>query len=105
LCLVWCLIAIARCMLQRFSTATTRLGKAIALAYIGYYITVIFGGFFTGSFLPSVAGAGGTYSMLWISYSWLLLGLVLIIPQWEQSAYESDMVAGCRPTKAGADKS
>lgn len=92
LCLLWSLVAIARCALQCYSAATTRQGKAIALAYIGYFITIIFGGFFTGSFLPSVAGAGGTYSMLWVSYSWLLLGLVLTIPHWERSACEQDLL-------------
>ena len=96
LCLLWCLLAIARCTLKCYAAATTRQGKAIALAYIGYFITIIFGGFFAGSFLPSVAGAGGTYSMLWVSYPWLLLGLVLTIPRWEQSAYEEDRVAAGR---------
>jgi len=92
LCLLWSLVAIARCMFQGFAAATTRQGKAIALACIGYYITAIFGGFFTDSFLPSVAGAGGTYSMLWISYPWLLLGLVLAIPRWERSACKQDLI-------------
>ncbi|GAC1347198.1 MAG: hypothetical protein NVSMB27_12100 [Ktedonobacteraceae bacterium] len=92
LCLLWSLVAIARCMVQHFFTATTGQGKAIALAYIGYFITIIFGGFFTDSFLPTVAGAGGTYSMLWISYPWLLLGLVVTIPRWEQSACAQDLL-------------
>jgi len=99
LCLLWSLVAIARCMVQRFSTATTGLGKAIALACIGYYITIIFGGFFTDSFLPSVAGAGGTYAMLWISYPWLLLGLMMTIPRWEQSACEQDLLAPGQATE------
>ncbi|MGI9062184.1 MAG: O-antigen ligase family protein [Ktedonobacteraceae bacterium] len=92
LCLLWSLVAIARCMVQHFSAATTRQGKAIALAYIGYFITIIFGGFFADSFLPSVAAAGGTFAMLWISYPWLLLGLVLTIPRWEQSACKQDLL-------------
>jgi hypothetical protein len=93
LCLLWGFVAIARCALRCYSAATTRQGKAIALAYIGYFITIIFGGFFTDSFLPSVAGAGGTQSMLWVSYPWLLLGLVLTIPRWERSACEQDRIA------------
>lgn len=96
LCLLWSLFAIARCMLRCYSAATTRQGKGIALAYIGYFITIIFGGFFTDSFLPTVAGAGGTYSMLWISYPWLLLGLMLTIPRWEQTACEQDLLEPCQ---------
>lgn len=92
LCLLWSLAAIGWWALQRFLAATTRQGKAIALAYLGYYVTFILGGFFTESFLPSAAAGGGTSYMIVASYHWLLLGLVLTIPQWEKSASEQDML-------------
>lgn len=85
LCLLWSLVALGRLTLQGFSAATTSQGKAIALAFLGYYLTFIFGGFFADSFLPSAALAGGTSPLVEASYHWLFLGLVLTIPQWEKS--------------------
>lgn len=99
LCLLWSLAATGRFALQRFNAATTALGKAIALAYLGYYTAYVFGGFFGDFFLPSVAGAGGTMALAWVSYHWLLLGLVLTIPRWEQPAPARAAVEPGQPAK------
>lgn len=85
LCLLWGLFALGRLILQRFQAATMPQGKAIALASAGYFIGLLVFGFFGDSFLPSVAGAGGTYAMIIASYHWFLLALVLTLPQWEQT--------------------
>lgn len=86
LCLIWSLLAIGWLTFRHFKTAMTAQGKAIALAYMGYYSAIIFTGFFADSFLPSVAGAGGTATLIGSGYQWFLLGVVLTIPQWEKSA-------------------
>ena len=99
LCLLWSLGVLGRFMLQRFSAATTLQGKAIALAYIGYYMACILGGFFSTPFLPSAAGGGGTLLLLEASYHWLLIGLVLTIPLWEKSASVQDANELDRPVK------
>ena len=99
LCLLWSIVAMGRFTFQRFSAATTSQGKAISLAFIGYYITLIFAGFFADTFLPSVAGAGGTSSLVGVSYQWLLLGLVITIPQWEKSVSTQDAVESGQPMK------
>lgn len=85
LCLLWSVLAIGRLAWQRFQHAATPQGKALALSYLGYYCGLIFFGFFGDSFLPSVAGAGGTSALINASYNWLLLALVLTIPHWERS--------------------
>jgi O-antigen ligase len=90
LCLLWILITVGRMMLKRFKTASTSLSKGLALAWIGYYVTIIVGGFFTDSFVQSAAGGGGTASFVVESYTWLLLGLVLSIPNWEKEAEQSE---------------
>lgn len=83
--LLWCLVAIGRLAFKRFYGATTTQGKAIAIAYIGYFTGLIFLCFTGDFFLPSAAGAGGTSALIMSSYHWLLLGLVLTLPQWEKS--------------------
>ena len=83
LCLLWAMIAIGRLIIKRFYAAKTELGKGVAICYIGFFASVISGGFFADSFVPSVAGAGGTAAFVAASSRWLLLGLVLCIPQWE----------------------
>lgn len=83
LCLLWCLLAIGRLTFQRFRTARTEQGKAIVLTHIGYFTALLGLAFATDSFLPSVAGAGGTAALIIASYHWLLLGLVLTLPNWE----------------------
>ena len=84
ICLIWLLIAVGIQIFKSFKEAKTNLGKAIALAYIGFYTNIIFGGFFTGIFIPSSAAGGGTGPFVEASYRWLLLGLVLSIPNWEK---------------------
>jgi O-antigen ligase len=91
-CLLWSIIAIGRFTFRRFQTARTSQGKAITIAYIGCYFALILGLFFGDSFLPSVALAGGTYALIWVSYFWLPLGLVLTLPQWEKSEHEPDQL-------------
>ena len=88
LCLLWTLIVIGRMIIKRFNSATTSLGKSVAISYIGYFVAVIFGGLFANSFLPSAAGGGGTAAFVSASYRWLLLGLVLCIPRWEKAVEE-----------------
>jgi len=84
LCLVWILVAVGIKALQSFKTARSRLGKSLALAYIGYYVSILFGGFFTGIFIPSAAAGGGTGPFVAASCRWMLLGLVLSIPIWDK---------------------
>jgi O-antigen ligase len=84
LCLLWSILVTGYLAFKRFRSATTALGKAFALSYMGYYIGLIFFGFFGDSFLPSVAGAGGTAAIIEASYNWFLFGVVLTIPQWER---------------------
>lgn len=86
LCLLWILVALGRVALKRLNTATTAMSKALALAYLGYYVTIISGGFFASDIIPSTAGGGGTPELVGGSYRFLLLGLVLSIPSWEKEA-------------------
>ena len=70
--------------LRRFRAAMTGLGKAISLAYLGFYVCLVFGGLFTATFYPSAASGGGTQPFLEASYRWLFLGLVLSLPFWDR---------------------
>jgi O-antigen ligase len=90
LCLIWLLVAIGIKALQLFKAAKSRLGKSIALAYIGYYVSILFGGFFTGIFIPSAAAGGGTGPFVAASCRWMLLGLVLSIPIWDTRCAEEE---------------
>ncbi len=82
-CLLWLMVATAWVSIKSFRQAKTALGKSLALAYLAYFVSIIFGGFFTSSFVPSAADGGGTEAFVSASYRWLLLGLVLSIPTWE----------------------
>lgn len=84
--LLWTMISVGRICIQSFRSAKTRLGKSLSLAYVGYFVSIIFGGFFTSSFVPSAASGGGTAAFVEVSYRWILLGLVLSIPNWEAEA-------------------
>jgi O-antigen ligase len=86
LCLVWIIVVIGMKALKIFNNAKSRLGKSLSLTYLGYYVSIIFGGLFTSIFLPSAAAGGGTEPFVSSSYRWLLLGLVLSIPNWENEA-------------------
>lgn len=99
LCLIWLMAAVGYKVVKCFNAAKTRLGKSIALAYLGFYISIVFAGFFTGSFLPSAAAGGGTGPFVEASYRWMLLGLVLSIPIWEKDAAEKE-----QPVKEEAQK-
>jgi O-antigen ligase len=90
LCLVWLMVAVGYKAVKSFKEAKTRLSKSIALAYLGFYVSVVFAGFFTGSFIPSAAAGGGTGPFVEASYRWMLLGLVLSIPMWEKDAAERE---------------
>jgi len=83
LCLIWILVVVGIKALQSFKAAKSRLGKSISLAYIGYYVSILFGGFFTGIFIPSAAAGGGTGPFVAASCRWMLFGLVLSIPIWD----------------------
>jgi hypothetical protein len=86
ICLIWLLIAVGIQTFKSFKAAKTNLGKSIALAYVGFYTNIVVGGFFTGILIPSAASGGGTGPFVEASYRWLLLGLVLSIPNWEKAA-------------------
>lgn len=90
-CLLLALILIGRTALKCFKTARSDLGKAIALAYLGYFAALLFATFFTDSFIPSTAAAGGTGPFIEISYLWIFLGLVLSIPNWDREATTSGL--------------
>jgi O-antigen ligase len=89
-CLLLALIMIGRTALKRYNTAISSIGKAISLAYLGYFAALLFATFFTDSFIPSTAAAGGTGPFILMSYSWLFLGLVLSIPNWDREAADLD---------------
>ncbi len=89
ICLIWLLVAVGIQTFKSFKEAKTNLGKSIALSYIGFYINIVFGGFFTGIFIPSSAARGGTAPFVEASYRWLLLGLMLSIPNWEKEVEET----------------
>ncbi len=83
--LLWIMGAVGWICFKIFRQAKTGLGKALALTYLGYFVSIIFGGFFTSSFIPSAANGGGTAAFVEESYRWILLGLVLNVPNWEKS--------------------
>lgn len=91
ICLLVALIMIGHTALKRFHAAISDTGKALALAYLGYFAALLFAAFFTGSFLPSTASGGGTGAFIGASYPWLFLGLVLSIPNWDRQAAELDI--------------
>lgn len=91
LSMLWLLAAVGYKTLKCFRAAKTSLGKSIALSYIGFYVSILFGGFFTGMFIPSAAAGGGTGPFVQASCRWMLFGLVLSIPLWEKE--QSDEVA------------
>lgn len=93
LCLIWIIIVIGLKTLKAFNQAKSKLGKSVALTYLGYYVSIIFGGLFTSIFLPSAAAGGGTQPFVSSSYRWLLLGLVLSMPNWEKGAIEAEQGA------------
>lgn len=89
-CLLWIMGATVWVSINSFRKAKTALGKSLALAYLAYFVSIIFGGFFTSSFVPSAADGGGTEAFVSASYRWLLLGLVLSIPTWEHEPTLTD---------------
>ena len=91
-CLLWIMGATAWICVKCFRKARTALGKSLALAYLAYFISIIFGGFFTSSFVPSAADGGGTEAFVSASYRWLLFGLVLSIANWEGEPEEADEI-------------
>jgi O-antigen ligase len=90
-CLLLAMVMIGRVALKRFNTAQSDMGKAIALAYLGFFAALLFATFFTDSFIPSTAAAGGTGTFIEMSYLWFFLGLVLSIPNWDRLAATSDL--------------
>src|SRR6266702_4496845 len=77
LCLLWLIVAIGRIAFKRFNVATTDMSKALTLAYLGFYVSLLFGGLFTSTFIPSAASGGGTAPFVEASYRWLFFGLIL----------------------------
>jgi len=90
-CLLVVIIMIGRTALKRYNTAISDTGKAVALAYLGYFAALLSATFFTDSFVFSTAAGGGTESFVGSSYVWLLLGLVLSIPNWDREAAALDL--------------
>lgn len=99
-CLLWIMGATAWVSIRSFRQAKTALGKSLALAYLAYFVSIIFGGFFTSSFVPSAADGGGTAAFVSASYRWLLLGLVLSIPTWEDEVTTGENASTAEPRQA-----
>jgi O-antigen ligase len=95
-CLLLVITMIGRAAFKHFNSAKSDTGKAIALAYLGYFAALLFATVFTDSFVPSTAAAGGTGPFILMSYPWLFLGLILSIPNWDREAAMSDV-----PVKQG----
>ncbi|MHB8596662.1 MAG: O-antigen ligase family protein [Ktedonobacteraceae bacterium] len=89
-CYIWLYVVIGVRSLKAFFSAKTRLAKSIALTQIGVFVTILFGGFFEDTFLPSAAAAGGLGPFVQSSYRWILLGLVLSIPNWTKEAEQAE---------------
>jgi len=87
-CLLWLLVAVGWQAWKSFQKSVSNLGKSVSLAYIGFYISIVFGCLFTGIFIPSAAAGGGTQAFVEASYRWLLLGLVLSVPAWDKEALQ-----------------
>jgi O-antigen ligase len=90
-CLLLAIIMIGRMALEHFNSARSDTGKAVSLAYLGYFAALLFATFFADSFVPSTAAGGGTGPFIFISYLWIFLGLVLSIPNWDSEAALSDV--------------
>lgn len=100
ICLIWLMVAVGYVNAKYFLASKSDLGRSVALGSIGFYVSIVFGGLFTGIFIPSAAAGGGTAAFVEASYRWLLVGLVLSIPNWdkeallvEQKASEADIKA------------
>jgi O-antigen ligase len=87
-CMLWAMGAVGWLCLRIFKNATTRLGKAVSLSYLGFFVATLFAGLFTSSFIPSAADGGGTAAFVSESYRWLLLGLALSVPRLERQAQQ-----------------
>jgi O-antigen ligase len=88
ICLLWLLVAVGRQAWKNFTKSASNLGKSVSLAYLGFYTSIVFGCLFTGIFIPSAAAGGGTQAFVEASYRWLLLGLVLSVPNWDKEALQ-----------------
>lgn len=100
--LIWLLAAVGLQVWKSYWSAKSNLAKSIALTYIGFYVSLVFGGLFTGIFIPSAAAGGGTAAFVEASVRWLLLGLVLSIPNWDHEALQQEQEAdhvGIRPAE------
>src|SRR5579859_1778436 len=91
-CLVVAIILIGRVAFERFNSAKSDTGKVISLAYLGYFAALLFASFFADPFVPSTSAGGGTAPLIFISYLWIFLGLVLSIPNWDKEATASHNV-------------
>jgi O-antigen ligase len=100
LCLIWLIVAIGRISFKRFHAATTNMNRALTLAYLGFYVSLIFGGFFTSTFIPSAASGGGTGPFVEASYRWLFLGLILSLPSLQARQENMNGVTGSAVTPA-----
>src|SRR5207248_1128729 len=68
ICLLLTIMMMGYISYKRFNTAISLTGKAIALAFLGYYAALLFATFFTGPFIPTTAAAGGTWPFIETSY-------------------------------------
>jgi hypothetical protein len=91
ICLLLIIIMWGRIALEHLNTAISPTGKAIVLAYPGYFAALLFATFFTSPFIPTADVGGGTAPCIDASYRWFCLGLVLSIPNWDQEAANSDL--------------
>ncbi len=98
--LIWLMIAVGVVSARYFRRSKSDLAKSISLSYIGFFTSIVFGGLFTGIFIPSAAAGGGTSAFVEASYRWLLLGLVLSIPNWDQEALLAEQQASAADVQA-----
>src|SRR5207245_8465471 len=86
ICLLLTIIMIGYITYKRFNTTISPTGKAIALAYLGYFAALLFATFFTSPFIPTAAPAGRTAPVIEPSSFWLFFVLVLSVPHWIEQA-------------------
>ena len=67
ICLIVAIFLIGKLAFERFNAAKSDTGKAIALAYLGYFAALVFACFFADPFVPSTSAGGGTAPFIFVS--------------------------------------
>lgn len=84
--LLWLYVAMGVVGLKTFIQAKSRKAKSIALTFIGMYCSILFGGLFEDFFLPTASYGGGTEIFVASTYRWIIFGLMLSVPNWDEEA-------------------